>query len=342
MTAVILDKFNNGNPEGWVYQAERYFKFLGFFEEDWLPLPYFYLEGDALAWFDWLFRNKQFYDWNHFKEKIFLRFRKRPAIDSKRRLADSSLAYHCYISHSTLDSSEARVYLLADLRHNSNFYELESAFKVGNSEAKHVFDEMSPGIFTRTVEEYSSVSTACQSTNTNAYVSHFVADLDDIQKPKVFDAMLHSCCPNVFVDAQSDAPIGMPDLEATGPASSEVQLFDKSTHRDMSERYVTVTSLDRGTSEQHIEFETSDDLYLADCFIEPETIVNLSLDKYFIENEDGISPGEIPSNETIPDVEQGKDEGILMVVRVPHIAFSMKFDNACKDYSTIVVVDFKE
>ncbi|XP_016486037.2 uncharacterized protein LOC107806402 isoform X1 [Nicotiana tabacum] len=153
--------------------------------------------------------------------------------------------------------------------------------------------------------------------------------------------MLYSCCPNLLVDAQSDAPIDIPDLEATGPTSSEVQQFDKSVHRDMSERYVTASSLDRGSSEQHINCETWDDLYLADFFMERETIVNLYLANFFTENEDEIPPGEMPSNETILDVEHGKDEGILMMVSVPHIAFSMKFDNTCKDYSTIVVVNFK-
>ncbi|OIT19984.1 hypothetical protein A4A49_39467 [Nicotiana attenuata] len=72
---VILDRFSSGDATRWVCRAERYFHFLGFSEEHWLPLPYFYLEGAALIWFDWLYRNKQFYDWNHFKEKLQLHFR---------------------------------------------------------------------------------------------------------------------------------------------------------------------------------------------------------------------------------------------------------------------------
>ncbi|OIT35581.1 translocator protein-like protein [Nicotiana attenuata] len=76
----------------------------------------------------------------------------KPVANSKRSLADSSMAYHNYISYSTLDSSEVQVAPIVDLRHNSNFYELEYASEVGNSEAKHVFDEMSPRIFTKAVE----------------------------------------------------------------------------------------------------------------------------------------------------------------------------------------------
>jgi len=34
MAAVVIDKLSGSNLEGWVYQAERYFKFLGFSEEN--------------------------------------------------------------------------------------------------------------------------------------------------------------------------------------------------------------------------------------------------------------------------------------------------------------------
>ncbi|WMV59087.1 hypothetical protein MTR67_052472, partial [Solanum verrucosum] len=32
------------NIEGWLYRAERYFAFLGFAEEYWLPFPFFYFD----------------------------------------------------------------------------------------------------------------------------------------------------------------------------------------------------------------------------------------------------------------------------------------------------------
>nr|XP_009785916.1 PREDICTED: uncharacterized protein LOC104234116 [Nicotiana sylvestris] len=181
MAAEILDKFSNGNPETWVYRAECYFKFLGFSEEDWLPLPYFYLEGEVLVWFDWLHRNKQFYDWNHFKEKLILRFRKWTFADSNRSVADSSLAYHHYISYATLCSSKAHV---SPFR--SNFYGLESTLKVGNSEAKHVFDEMPTRAFTKAVNETSSVKATWKSTDAHVSISNFAADLNNNQSPKVF------------------------------------------------------------------------------------------------------------------------------------------------------------
>ncbi|OIT38971.1 hypothetical protein A4A49_04144 [Nicotiana attenuata] len=181
MAAVILDKFSNGNPESWVYWAERYFKFLGFSEEDWLPLPYFYLEGEALAWFDWLHRNKQFYEWNHFKEKLFLRFRKWTFADSNRSVVDSSLAYPHDVSYATLCSSKAQV---SPFR--SNFYGLESTLKVGNSEAKHVFDEMPTRAFAKAVNETSSVKAAWKSTDAHKFIFPLWSmknDLESLNKP---------------------------------------------------------------------------------------------------------------------------------------------------------------
>ncbi|KAG5627904.1 hypothetical protein H5410_013122 [Solanum commersonii] len=68
MKVVILDQLcGTGSPEGWLYRAEQCFTFLGFDEEYWLPLHSFYLDGEALTWFNWLFRNKLLFNWKHFK-----------------------------------------------------------------------------------------------------------------------------------------------------------------------------------------------------------------------------------------------------------------------------------
>ncbi|KAH0659811.1 hypothetical protein KY289_028559 [Solanum tuberosum] len=80
---VVLDRFTGtGNPDDWIFRAERYFADLGFPENEWLPLPFFYLDGEALDWFRWMYRNKQFWDWKHFKEKLSLCFRARTALES--------------------------------------------------------------------------------------------------------------------------------------------------------------------------------------------------------------------------------------------------------------------
>ncbi|KAH0706371.1 hypothetical protein KY285_010872 [Solanum tuberosum] len=43
----ILD--GTDNTDGWLYRAERYFAFLGFAEEYWLPFSFFYFDGEALT-----------------------------------------------------------------------------------------------------------------------------------------------------------------------------------------------------------------------------------------------------------------------------------------------------
>ncbi|OIT01819.1 hypothetical protein A4A49_08300 [Nicotiana attenuata] len=126
MDEMILDRFSSGDATGWIYRAERYFHFLGFSEEYWLPLPYFYLEGAALVWFDWLYQNKQFYDWNHFKEKLKLHFRA-PTFTSPVRMAYTQV---CPVpSMSTVPISIA----------------FASDLYAGHSKADQVFDKNSQG-----------------------------------------------------------------------------------------------------------------------------------------------------------------------------------------------------
>lgn len=45
---------------------------------------------------------------------------------------------------------------------------------------------------------------------------------------------------------------------------------------DMSERYATPTSLDCGSGKQELGFEFFEDVYLAEIFVEPESIEDLS------------------------------------------------------------------
>ncbi|KAG5604092.1 hypothetical protein H5410_025584 [Solanum commersonii] len=83
MAVVGLDRFTgSGNPDDWIFRAERYFAYLGFPENDWIPLPFLYIDGEALDWFRWMYRNKQFWDWKHFKEKLSLCFRARTTPES--------------------------------------------------------------------------------------------------------------------------------------------------------------------------------------------------------------------------------------------------------------------
>lgn len=135
---------------------------------------------------------------------------------------------------------------------------------------------------------------------------------------KVFDERLTSCCPTIFVETQSDTPIEMASEAGTDIESIAVQLFNEHPQSKLSERYVNAFYPDPGSNEQQIhEIETLE--------------------------------GEISADEVVPNAECGKcfegeerDEGVLLVVSVPQISFSMNLYSPCKGCSTIVVDEFNE
>ncbi|KAH0754376.1 hypothetical protein KY290_024646 [Solanum tuberosum] len=275
MEVVVLDRFNgNADPEDWISKAERYFNFMGFSEEHWLPLPSLYHDGEALEWFRWMFRNKQFFDWTHFKEKLSLRFPKRtyaksPVVDAQLSnilalLQKIENKYSVTSKQVLVEDVEisAAIVLSREIslaEENSSCVDnVESHLELfGTSIVEHsshvdnMFDEMSTGVFTKEIQETSSASS-------------FVADLDDNQSPRVFDECFPSCCPMIVAEVQPDTLNDMLDEESPGPKHNEAQLFDDCSPKDMSKRYVTTTFLDRGSKKSKIEFETFDNIYLAE------------------------------------------------------------------------------
>lgn len=75
--SVFLPRFSGDDPAVWVHQAEKYFAFHNILSEHKLSLASFYFDGTALEWYRWLFHNKQLAGWDHFVEKLFIRFRSR-------------------------------------------------------------------------------------------------------------------------------------------------------------------------------------------------------------------------------------------------------------------------
>lgn len=104
--------------QAWIFQAEHYFEFYEIAENYKLSLASLYLDGKALEWYQWLFRNKQLADWKHFTAKVMIRFRKQH-LESQR----------CHLANSQQITSVI-----------------------------DVFDEMSTRVFTKEVEETSSAS----------------------------------------------------------------------------------------------------------------------------------------------------------------------------------------
>lgn len=76
-TRLEFRRFCGENPKLWISHVERYFKFYGISENNNLLLASSYLDGEALKWCQWLSQNKQLADWDHFTEKVLIRFRKR-------------------------------------------------------------------------------------------------------------------------------------------------------------------------------------------------------------------------------------------------------------------------
>ncbi|KAF3656773.1 hypothetical protein FXO38_13984 [Capsicum annuum] len=216
-----------------------------------------------------------FFDWKHFKEKLALDFRKQTYA-----VSSGGCANYQYSSFATEDRGEIFISVSAGIASrlaeaNSSPVDnvevhldlLETFINEHSSHVDNMFDEMSTGVFTEEVEETSSASI-------------LVGDLDDIQSTKVLDESVHSCCHKVIAEVQSDTPIKM---------------FDEAA----------LCLEHRSSSKQKIEFETFDDMYLADFFMEPETEY-LSLDKVVMGNGDDIPTSEIPVDKVIHDVERGK------------------------------------
>lgn len=95
--------------------------------------------------------------------------------------------------------------------------------------------------------------------------------------------------------------------------------------------YATTTSLDYGSCQYKFEFETFEDIKLTKFLMVLETIDDLYFDNFFMEKQDAFTTSKPPSNEIIPNIEQGKyngridhDECILIEVRVPQITFLLK------------------
>ncbi|WMV43192.1 hypothetical protein MTR67_036577 [Solanum verrucosum] len=293
MEVVILDRFSGtGNPEGWLYRAERYFTFLGFAEEYWLPLPSFYLEGEALTWFNWLFRNKQFFDWMHFKEKFIQHF-----------------------SHQT------KVYPVVRTTVPRNFqtsFAFRSAYETQTSKEDHVFDKLSdtvdslvhePSVVTK-VPEFAEISyTTPFPTIHDPNASFHDEEPSALVGLKVSDTSIRSDSlqPEVTIQVldESSHGIKLKEVRSIAPRVSLLVPFDgpevvrpnEHLERDMSMRYADVNSLASGSPKLKTDSETFVNWYLSDLFMESVGNENLYLK---------ISTSSIHFVKILPDTENGK------------------------------------
>ncbi|KAL0419018.1 UNVERIFIED_CONTAM: Retrovirus-related Pol polyprotein from transposon [Sesamum radiatum] len=71
---LTLPPFDGSNPLDWVFQAEQFFTFYQVPQDHRLDLISFYMQGDALSWFKWMFMNRQHSSWDAFICSLKLRF----------------------------------------------------------------------------------------------------------------------------------------------------------------------------------------------------------------------------------------------------------------------------
>jgi hypothetical protein len=57
-----------------LFQAEQFFAFYNIPTENRLSLASFYMKGDALSWYKWMYQNHQLFDWASFSKALELHF----------------------------------------------------------------------------------------------------------------------------------------------------------------------------------------------------------------------------------------------------------------------------
>lgn len=119
--SVEFGRFQGANPEAWIFQAERYFDFYGTEDDQKLTMASFYLDGEALEWYRWLFRNNQLLGWTHFAEKVQIRLKEKG-----------------------LESAEGR---LVKLRQVTTVSELQGRFEAIANETDDVYDRLLMRLF---------------------------------------------------------------------------------------------------------------------------------------------------------------------------------------------------
>lgn len=55
---VEFGRFNGSRPEAWIFQAKHFFDFYDILAEHKLTVASFYLDGEALKWYRWLYQDK--------------------------------------------------------------------------------------------------------------------------------------------------------------------------------------------------------------------------------------------------------------------------------------------
>jgi len=69
-----LPRFDGSDPLGWIFKIKQFFEFHNIPEDQRLRLASFYMEGEALTWYQWMHSNNQLLSWPMFLHALELRF----------------------------------------------------------------------------------------------------------------------------------------------------------------------------------------------------------------------------------------------------------------------------
>jgi len=69
-----VPRFDGTNPLGWIFKVNQFFAYHETPEAERLTIASFYMEGHALAWFQWMTGNGQFTSWPTFPQALQTRF----------------------------------------------------------------------------------------------------------------------------------------------------------------------------------------------------------------------------------------------------------------------------
>ena len=65
-----VPRFDGFDPSGWVFKITQFFEYHSTPESNRLTIAFFYMEGPALVWFQWMMRNHQLTTWASFLQAI--------------------------------------------------------------------------------------------------------------------------------------------------------------------------------------------------------------------------------------------------------------------------------
>ncbi|KAL2326635.1 hypothetical protein Fmac_025693 [Flemingia macrophylla] len=69
-----VPRFDGSDPHGWIFKISQFFDYHSTPEEERITVASFYLDGPALAWFQWMYRNGQIHSWPQLLQALETRF----------------------------------------------------------------------------------------------------------------------------------------------------------------------------------------------------------------------------------------------------------------------------